>query len=62
MDAFNDLLRDVDPRDKAQLYSRISLRMACRPSPETLIAEVATPASSRVFDWCPRGDLNPHAR
>ncbi|GGN75039.1 putative recombinase [Actinoplanes lobatus] len=64
-EAFDDLfrlLRDADPRDKAELYSRIGLRMIYRPGLETLIAEVSTPASSRVFDWCPRGDLNPHAR
>ncbi|WP_433797623.1 hypothetical protein [Actinoplanes sp. CA-252034] len=64
-EAFNDLfrlLRDADPRDKAELYSRIGLRMTYKPGLETLIAEVSTPASSRVFDWCPRGDLNPHAR
>ncbi len=64
-DAFHDLLRllrDADPRDNAELYSRIGLRMTYRRGPETLIAEVCTPASSRVFDWCPRGDLNPHAR
>ncbi|BEL04460.1 hypothetical protein Q0Z83_026510 [Actinoplanes sichuanensis] len=48
------LLREADPRDKAELYSRIGLRMTYRPGPETLIAEVFTPASSRVFDWCPR--------
>ena len=56
-DAFNNLfrlLRDADPRDKAELYSRIGLRMTYRPGLETLIAEVATPTSSRVFDWCPR--------
>jgi site-specific DNA recombinase len=64
-EGFDDLfrlLREADPRDKAELYSRIGLRMTYRPGPETLIAEVSTPASSRVFDWCPRGDLNPHAR
>jgi site-specific DNA recombinase len=60
-EAFDDLfrlLRDADPRDKAELYSRIGLRMAYRPGPETLIAEVSTPASSRVFDWCPMIDTN----
>jgi site-specific DNA recombinase len=64
-DAFNDLfrlLRDADPRDKAELYSRIGLPLTYKPGPETVIAEVVTPANSRVFDWCPRGDLNPHAR
>ena len=49
------LLRDADPRDKAELYSRISLRTTYRPGPETLIAEVCTSANDlRVFDWCPR--------
>ena len=56
-DAFTDLfrlLRDADSRDKAELYSRIGLRPTYRPGPETVIAEVVTPANSRVFDWCPR--------
>ncbi|WP_412749746.1 hypothetical protein [Krasilnikovia sp. M28-CT-15] len=56
-DAFNDLfrlLRDADPRDKAELYSRIGLRLTYQPGPETMIAEVVTPANSRVFAWCPR--------
>ena len=64
-DALNDLfrlLRDADPRDRAELYSRIGLRLTYKPGPETLIAEVATPADLRVFDMCPEGDLNPHAR
>jgi hypothetical protein len=61
-EAFNDLftlLRDADPRDKAELYSRIGLRMTYRPGPETVIAEVVTPANARVFNWCPRGGLEP---
>jgi site-specific DNA recombinase len=64
-EAFNDLLRllrDADPRDKAELYSRIGLRLTYQPGPETVIAEVLTPANDRVFDMCPEGDLNPHAR
>ncbi|MEV7624081.1 recombinase family protein [Actinoplanes sp. NPDC089786] len=55
-EAFKDLLgllRGADPRDKAELYSRIGLRMTYRPGPETVIAEVVTSAT-RVFDWCPR--------
>jgi hypothetical protein len=27
-------------------------------SPETMIAEVVTPANDRVFDWCPRIGTN----
>jgi hypothetical protein len=52
-DAFNGLfrlLRDADPRDKAELYSRIGLRPTYKSGPETVIAEVVTPANSRVFD------------
>lgn len=64
-DAFTDLfglLRDADPRDRAELYSRIGLRMTYRPGPETLMAEVVTPADLRVFNRCPEGDLNPRAQ
>ena len=42
-EAFNDLLtvlRDADPRDKAELYARIGLRLTYRPGPDTVIAEV----------------------
>ncbi|MEU4160020.1 hypothetical protein [Actinoplanes sp. NPDC026670] len=59
-EAFNDLLgllRNADPRDKAELYSRIDLRMTYQPSPETVIAEAVTPVI-RVFDWCPRPDTD----
>jgi hypothetical protein len=58
-DAFMDLfglLRDADPGDKAELYSRLGLRLTYQPGPETVIAEVVTPATDRVFDWCPRGE------
>jgi site-specific DNA recombinase len=64
-EAFKDLLgllRGADPRDRAELYSRIGLRMTYQPGPETVMAEVCTPADLRVFDMCPEGDLNPHAR
>jgi site-specific DNA recombinase len=60
-DAFGsllDLLRHADPRGKAELYSRIGLRMTYQPGAETMIAEVVTPAINRVFDGCPRGDTN----
>ena len=64
-EAFNELLivlRDADPRDRAELYSRLGLRITYQPGPETLMAEVVTLADLRVFDMCPEGDLNPHAR
>jgi site-specific DNA recombinase len=62
-EAFNDLLRllrNADPRDRAELYSRIGLRLTYQPGPETVIAEVVTPANGRVFDMCPEGDVNPY--
>jgi DNA invertase Pin-like site-specific DNA recombinase len=60
-DAFNDLLRllrAADPRDKAELYGRIGLRLTYQTEPETMIAEVVTPADNGVFDWCPEIDTN----
>ncbi|MDI6105696.1 recombinase family protein [Actinoplanes sp. NEAU-A12] len=56
------VLRAADPRDKAELYSRIGLRMTYRPGLETLKAEVVSDDFGRVLNVCPRGDLNPHAR
>jgi hypothetical protein len=61
-EAFKDLLGlllDADPRDRAELYSRLGLRMTYQPGPETVIAEVHTPADLRVFDMCPEPELNP---
>ena len=55
-EAFADLislLRDAHPSDKAELYSRIGLRLTYQPRPETVIAEVVAPANSGVFDVCP---------
>jgi site-specific DNA recombinase len=54
------LLRGADPADRAEVYARIGLRLTYRPGPETVIAEVISPAINGVDDVCPRGDLNPH--
>ena len=62
-EAFIDLfklLRDADPRDQAELHSRIGLRRIHQPGPGTLLAEIQTSADLRVFDMCPEGDLNPN--
>ncbi|MEV4709309.1 recombinase zinc beta ribbon domain-containing protein [Actinoplanes sp. NPDC049316] len=56
------VLRGADPRDKAELYSRIGLRMTYKPGPKTLKAEIVSTDLGRVLNVCPRGDLNPHAR
>jgi site-specific DNA recombinase len=55
------LLRDADPRDKAEIYARLDLRMIYRPASETIIAEVVSNDLDRGLNVCPRGDLNPHA-
>lgn len=57
-----ELLRQADPRDKAEIYSRLGLQLTYRPGSETLIAEVVSPAIDGVNNACRRGDLNPHAR
>ncbi|MEU4619558.1 hypothetical protein AB0G04_06220 [Actinoplanes sp. NPDC023801] len=61
---FKDLLtliRGADSRDRVELYSR-GLRMTFQPGPKTLKAEVVSDDFGRVYNVCPRGDLNPHAR
>ncbi|GIF08419.1 hypothetical protein [Actinoplanes siamensis] len=45
-------------RDKAELCSRIRLRMTYKPGSETLKAEIVSDLG-RVLNVCPRGD--PHA-
>ena len=52
------VLRDADPRDRADLYSRIGLRMNCQPDLETLKAEVVTDDFGLVLNVCPRIDTN----
>ena len=48
------LLHQADPHDKAEIYSRLGLQLTSRPGPETLIAEVVSPAIYRVNSWCRR--------
>jgi site-specific DNA recombinase len=56
------LIQGADPRDRAELYSRIGLRITCQPGLKTLEAEIVSDDFGRVYNVCPRGDLNPHAR
>jgi len=46
------------PADRAEVYARIGLRLTYQPGPETVIAEVISPAINGVDDVCPRGDCN----
>lgn len=55
------ILKRADPRDKAEIYSRIGLRVRYEPGLETIKAEVVSDDFGRVLSACPRGDLNPHA-
>ncbi|HZO65990.1 MAG TPA: recombinase family protein [Kribbellaceae bacterium] len=52
------ILRAADPRDKAEVYSRIGLRMTYAPGPETIKAEVVSDDLGRVLNVCPRGNTN----
>ncbi|WP_071803068.1 zinc ribbon domain-containing protein [Couchioplanes caeruleus] len=52
------VLREADPRDKAELYSRIGLRMTFKPGAKTLKAEIMSSDLGRVLNVCPRGDTN----
>ena len=53
------LLHQADPHDKAEIYSRLGLQLTSRPGPETLIAEVVSPAIDGVNSWC-RGTDTTH--
>lgn len=50
------ILRSADPRDKAEVYSRIGLRMRYEPGPETIKAEVVSDDLGRVLNVCPMID------
>ncbi|HEX8344406.1 MAG TPA: recombinase family protein [Actinoplanes sp.] len=49
-----EVLRGADPRDKAELYSRIGLRMTYKPGAKTLKAEIVSTDLGRVLTVCPR--------
>jgi hypothetical protein len=48
------LLRQAEPHDRAEIYTRIGLRMNYRPGTETVLAEVRSTDADRVPMWCPR--------
>jgi site-specific DNA recombinase len=54
------VLRDADPADKAEVYSRLGLKLTYHPGGKRVIAEVRPDLGVYVRE-CPRGDLNPHA-
>jgi site-specific DNA recombinase len=56
------LLNQAEPRDRAEIYARVGLKMIYQPGAETVLAQVTSSALDGVANVCPRGDLNPHAR
>jgi site-specific DNA recombinase len=44
----------ADPRDRAEIYSRIGFRMTYRPGTETLLTRVVSTAINHVPVRCPR--------
>ena len=52
------LLKQADLRDRAEVYSRVGLRMTYRPGTETVLAEVVSSDLDGVPMRCPRGDTN----
>jgi hypothetical protein len=52
------LLRNADPRDRAEIYARLGLQLTYRPGTETLIAEVTSPAIDGMNNVCPGPDLH----
>ena len=54
------VLKEADPADKAEVYSRLGLRLTYHPGGKRVIAEVRPDLGVYVRE-CPRGDLNPHA-
>ncbi len=54
-------LKDADPADKAEIYSRIGLTLTYYPQEKRVAAE-ARPESIMYVRECPRRDLNPRGR
>jgi site-specific DNA recombinase len=50
------LLKGANRSDRAEIYSRIGLRMTYRPGTETMLAEVVSSDLDGVPTWCPRTD------
>ena len=52
------LLKQAEKQDRAEIYSRLGLRMTYRPGTETVLAEIVSTNLDRVGDVCPRIDVN----
>jgi hypothetical protein len=54
------VLKDANPADKTEIYSRLGLTLTYHPNEKRVVAE-ARPASVMYVGACPRRDLNPHS-
>lgn len=54
------VLKDADPADKAEIYSRLGLTLTYHPNEKRVMTE-ARPASIMYVGACPRGDLNTYS-
>lgn len=52
-------LRNADPKDRAEVYGELGLRLIYEPARNAVIAQAQLGRSCTKM--CPRGDLNPHA-
>lgn len=50
------VLLDADPRDKAEVYKRLGLRLNYRHEARTVRAEIDLDPWPWGYDLCPRGD------
>ena len=55
------VVRAADPKDKAELYGRMGLRLTYRPDTRKVEARIEPDLHHMYKLTCPRGDLNPHA-
>ena len=55
------VLKDADPADRAEVYSRLGLTLTYHPKGRKMEVEMR-PNLGVYVGKCPRGDLNPHNR
>jgi hypothetical protein len=55
------VIHDADPRDKAEIYSKLRLRLTYHPGKAAVLVE-SRPAPVGIKFVSERGDLNPHER
>lgn len=56
--SYLDVVRQADPRDKAELYAQLDLKLTYRPQEQTVRAEARFDPHSSENGLCPRTDLD----